>query len=129
MIVKWHAMTFQDAQQFNNVPAQASSGYDVVPDDNPNAVRDWKQGDYVQRENIPSMIIGQEGFGRSRRVPKLGKNVLDRIIDREDRQAMRLKNSSLVRSTSIDVKIPELNGPQHLPRVSRNKRHLYWCWA
>ena len=129
MIVKLHAMTFQDAQQFNNVPARASNAYEIVADGNPNTPRDWRFGDYVQRENIPSMIIGQEGFGRSRKVPKQGKDILDRIIAREERQMRRARDSVIIRTTSIPVKIPDLNGPQALPRVSRNGSHMYWCWA
>lgn len=101
-VVKWNAMTYSDAQQFNNVPAKASTSYERVIDNNPNAPRDWRDGEYVQRENIPSMIIGQEGFGRmtTKHIPRHKiKTVLDILIKREERRIER--NTGHVRTVAL----------------------------
>jgi hypothetical protein len=102
--IKWNAMSFSDAQQFRNVPAVPSMGYERVPDSNPSAPFDWRLGVRVERENIPSMIIGQDGWGRSRKHMPKGKTVLDILIAREERYLASLPTKPV--TTIIHVTIP-----------------------
>ncbi len=98
MPYKWDQMSFQDAQQFNNVPAKPSTSYERVPDSNPTAPHDWRDGDRVEREQIPSMVIGATGFNRcSKRAPKY-TSVLDILIRREERALNRITETRVVKT-------------------------------
>ena len=89
MPYKWDQMSFQDAQQFNNVPAKPSTSYERVPDANPTVPHDWRDGDRVERERIPSIVIGATGFNRCSKRPPKYTSVLDILIRREERALNR----------------------------------------
>jgi hypothetical protein len=82
---KWEAVTPADAKVFHSVPMKPGNSCIRVADKNPTSEHDWRDGVKVKRERIPSMIIGQEGYGRCRKHKPKGKDVLDILIEREER--------------------------------------------
>ena len=84
---KWEAVTPADAKLFHSVPMMPGNGAVREPDKNPVVDHDWRNGIKVKRENIPSIIIGQEGYGRCRKHKPKGKDVLDILIEREEQES------------------------------------------
>ena len=131
-IRRFNQMSFTDAQQFHNVPAKVSFDAETYVDPNPFGERDWRHGVRIETERIPSMVIGQEGFGRqSKHIPRHKiRTVLDILIKREERRISRaqVRQSKRASYIAVSLSIPShgLHSHTETQRVSRNGSTLYW---
>ena len=113
---KWEAVTAHDATLFHSVPMSPGDGPIREPDINPVVDHDWRNGIRVKRENIPSMINGQEGYGRCRKYRPRGKNVLDILIEREEQQ-LKVKDVTVAAHETIgNCK------PMDAPKIRKSKK-------
>ena len=113
---KWDSVTPHDATLFHSVPMAPGNGPVREPDKNPVVDHDWRNGIKVKREMIPSIVIGQEGYGRCRKYKRKGKDVLDIIIQREE-QANSVKDVTV----SSHVTVGNCK-PMDAPKIRKSKR-------